>query len=390
MDHQDYGLSRPSFQLSPELDCKIFAGRKDVKKKLEGRIRRGLATNTSVHTFIYGDYGSGKTHTLHYFHEYVSEQHGVEILPIFVPQPQIDARSTPSHLFRSIITAISPVEIFELFSKIWDAHQDELQQHTELYRRISILQIHTKNRDLSYVIHKYIISRPAEDYSVIKWLSGERCTSKEKQTLGVISDNSDPNIAIRTLLSLFQLFNKYEKKYILLLLDELEKLDVLSRKKLLDFESFFRQLVSEQHGIATVMAQSAQQSLEDGVEIFLGDTAVGSRIGYPQNYIWLKPFDDPDDATEFMKELIQQLRPTDVDISELVQKAKTETEETVRKDFFPFTEEAIELMFQALFEAGSRLFPRNIENAATQCLGEVMSKNKRIITREDISEVMTA
>jgi len=91
-----------------------------------------------------------------------------------------------------------------------------------------------------------------------------------------------------------------------------------------------------------------------------------------------------------MKELIQQLRPTDVDISELVQKAKTETEETVRKDFFPFTEEAIELMFQALFEAGSRLFPRNIENAATQCFGEVMSKNKRIITREDISEVMTA
>jgi len=389
MDHKDYGLSRPSFQLNPELDCKIFAGRKDVKKKLEGRIRRGLATNTSVHTFVYGDYGSGKTHTLHYFHQYVSEQHGVEILPIFVAQPQIDARSTPSHLFRSIITAISPVEIFELFSKIWDAHQNELQQHTELYRRISILQKHTKNRDLSYVIHKYIISRPAENYSVIKWLSGERCTSKEKQTLGVISDNSDPNIAIRTLLSLFQLFNKYENKYILLLLDELEKLDVLSHKKLLDFESFFRQLVSEQHGIATVMAQSAEQSLEDGVEIFLGDTAVGSRIGYPQNYIWLKPFDDPDDATEFMKELIEQLRPTDFDISQLIERAKAETEETVQEDFFPFTEEATALLFQALFEAGSRLFPRNIENAATQCLGEAMSKNKRIITSEEVSEVMT-
>lgn len=389
MDHKDYGLSRPSFQLNPELDCKIFAGRKDVKKKLEGRIRRGLATNTSVHTFVYGDYGSGKTHTLHYFHQYVSEQHGVEILPIFVAQPQIDARSTPSHLFRSIITAISPVEIFELFSKIWDAHQNELQQHTELYRRISILQKHTKNRDLSYVIHKYIISRPAENYSVIKWLSGERCTSKEKQTLGVISDNSDPNIAIRTLLSLFQLFNKYENKYILLLLDELEKLDVLSHKKLLDFESFFRQLVSEQHGIATVMAQSAEQSLEDGVEIFLGDTAVGSRIGYPQNYIWLKPFDDPDDATEFMKELIEQLRPTDFDISQLIERAKAETEETVQEDFFPFTEEATALLFQALFEAGSRLFPRNIENAATQCLGEAMSRNKRTITSEEVSEVMT-
>jgi len=366
----------------------IFAGRSDVKKKLEGRIRRGLATNTSVHTFIYGDYGSGKTHTLHYFHRYVSEQHGVEVLPIFVPQPQVDARSTPSDLFRSIITAISPVEIFELLSKIWDTHQDELQQHTELYKRISVLQKHVQNRDLSYVLYKYIISRPAEDYTVIKWLSGERCTSKEKQMLGVISDNSDPNIAIRTLLTLFRLFNKYEQKYMLLLLDELETLRVLSRRKLVDFETFFRQLVSEQHGIATVMAQSVEQTLEDGIVIFLGTSPVGSRIGYPQNYVFLKPFDDPADVMGFMKELIAQLRPADVNLSELVGKAKKETGETVQEDLFPFTEEALDLMCQSILESGPSLFPRNIQNAATQCLGEAMSQNKGIITTDEVSEVM--
>ncbi len=388
MDHKDYGLSRPSFQLDPELDCMIFAGRGDVKSKLEGRIRRGLATNTSVHTFIYGDYGSGKTHTLHYFHKYVSDQHGVEVLPIFVPQPQVDARSTPSDLFRSIITAISPVEIFELLSKIWDAHQDELQQHTELYKRISVLQKYVQNRDLSYIIYKYIISRPAEDYSVIKWLSGERCTSREKQTLGVISDNSDPNIAIRTLLTLFGLFNKYDKKYMLLLLDELETLRVLSRRKLVDFETFFRQLVSEQHGIATVMAQSVEQTLEDGLEIFLGNSPVGSRIGFPQNYVFLKPFDDPNDVQNFMKELIAQLRPTDADVSKLVETAQRETEETVTENLFPFTSEALDLMCQSILEAGPSLFPRNIQNAATQCLGEAMSKNRRIITTEEVSVVM--
>ncbi len=388
MDHKDYGLSRPSFQLDPELDCMIFAGRGDVKSKLEGRIRRGLATNTSVHTFIYGDYGSGKTHTLHYFHKYVSDQHGVEVLPIFVPQPQVDARSTPSDLFRSIVTAISPVEIFELLSKIWDAHQDELQQHTELYKRISVLQKYVQNRDLSYIIYKYIISRPAEDYSVIKWLSGERCTSREKQTLGVISDNSDPNIAIRTLLTLFGLFNKYDKKYMLLLLDELETLRVLSRRKLVDFETFFRQLVSEQHGIATVMAQSVEQTLEDGLEIFLGNSPVGSRIGFPQNYVFLKPFDDPNDVQNFMKELIAQLRPTDADVSKLVETAQRETEETVMENLFPFTSEALDLMCQSILEAGPSLFPRNIQNAATQCLGEAMSKNRRIITTEEVSVVM--
>jgi len=381
MSAHDYGLSRPSFQLDPEFDCEIFAGRSDVKKKLESRIKRGLVTNTSVHTFIYGDYGSGKTHTLHYFHRYVSKQHGVNVLPIFVPQPQVDAKSTPSDLFRSIITAISPVEIFGLFSKIYDRHQNELQQYTDLHRRVSILQEHVQNRDLSYVIYKYIMSS-----AVIKWLSGERCTSRERQALGVISDNSDPNIAIRTLLSIFRLFNIYEKKYILLLLDELETLSVLSGKKLIDFENFFRQLVSAQRGIATVMAQSVQQSLEDGVEIFLGEGPVGSRIGYPQNYIWLKPFEDPDDVMGFMKELIMQLRPTNINVSELIK--KVDSAETVCEDYFPFTEEALTLMCQSLLEAGQRLYPRNIENAATQCLGEAMSSNKKVITTEEVSTVM--
>jgi hypothetical protein len=394
MNPQDYGLSRPSFILDAELDCGIFAGRKDVREKLEGRIRRGLSTNTSVHTFIWGDYGSGKTHTLHYFHKYVAKQHGVDILSIFVATPQVDARSTPSDLFRGIVTAISPVEIFGLFSKVWDAHQNELQQYNDLYKRISVLQGHIQNRDLSYVIHKYIISRPSEDYAVIKWLSGERCTSKEKQSLGVISDNSDPNIAIRTLLSLFNLFSKYENKYILLLLDELETLRVLTKKKQVDFETFFRQLVSEQKGIATVMAQSVEEA---GIEmseipIFWPRSPVGSRIGYPQNYIWLKPFEGDDQILGFVKELLHALRPANVPpdyLKNLVEQCASETEETVQEDYFPFTVEAIELMCQSLLESGSSLFPRNIENCATQCLGESMSTNKPLITTEEVSVVLS-
>ena len=394
MNPQDYGLIRPSFILDSEMDCGIFAGRSDVKSKLEARIRRGLVTNTSVHTFIWGDYGSGKTHTLHYFHKYVAEQHGVDVIPIFVAQPQIDAKSTPSDLFRSIITAISPVEIFDLFSKIWDKHQDELQQQHDLYKRVSVLQDKIQNRDLAYVIYKYIISRPAEDYAVIKWLSGEKCTSREKQALGVISDNSDPNIAIRTLLSVFNLFSTYKNKYILLLLDELETLRVLSEKKLVDFETFFRQLVSEQHGIATVMAQSVEsESIENGISLFWGNNPVGSRIGYPQNYIYLKPFQGDDQILGFLKELIKALRPPDFTSSQLkklMDKATSETKETIQTEYFPFTVEAIELMCQSLLESTNQggLYPRNIENCATQCLGEAMSKNKKIITSEEVCVVI--
>lgn len=389
MEPTNYGLTRTSFQLDPALDCGIFAGREDVRDRLEARIRRGLATNTSVHTFIYGDYGSGKTHTLHYFHKYVSEQHDTDILPIFVQTPQIDAKSTPSHLFRSIVSSISPVEIFNLFSIIYDAHQNEMQSYPDLYTKVSLLNNYVKNRDLSNIIYKYILSRPSIDYSVLKWLSGEKCTAKEKQNLNVILDNSDPNVAIRTLLTLFKLFNQYNKKYVLLLLDELETLRVLSPKKMVDFETFFRQLVSEQHGLAIVMAQSVQQSLEEGVPIFLGGSPVGTRIGYPQNYIYLQPFDTSESLLGFVKDLIAQLRPPNIDIGKLIKAVKSETDETMNEELYPFSEEALDLLAQRIIDAGRELYPRDIQNAATQCLGEVISNDKKIINSEIVSIVMT-
>lgn len=369
------------------IDCGIFAGRQDVKEKLEARIRRGLVTNTSVHTFIYGDYGSGKTHTLHYFNKYVMDQHSISILPIFVPTPQIDARSTPSHLYRSIISAISPVEIFNLFSNIYDTHQNEIQQYPELYTKITILDKYIRGRDISNIIYRYILSRPAADYTVLKWLSGEKCTSREKQELNVILDNSDPNVAIKTLLTLFKIINQYGKKYVLLLLDELETLSVLSDRKLTEFENFFRQLVSQQHGIATVMAQSVEQSLDDGIRIFISGSPVGTRIGYPHNYIFLQPFDTTESLMSFIKGLISQLRPPEANISELIAATEKETRETLNEELFPFTEEAIDLLAQRIIDAGRQLFPRDIQNAATQCLGEVMSSEKKIIT-SDVVEIV--
>ncbi len=160
-----------------------------------------------------------------------------------------------------------------------------------------------------------------------------------------------------------------------------------------DFETFFRQLVSEQHGIATVMAQSVElASVEDGIEIFIPTSPVGTRIGYPQNYIYLKPFDSDDQILGFWKELIQMLRPPDftrAEKSELVEKAKAETEETVNEEYLPFTVEAFEIMAQSQLEHLPRgLYPRDIENCATQCLGEAISKNKRVITTEEVREVV--
>jgi hypothetical protein len=387
----DYGIKRPSFQLDPEIDAGIFVGREDVKKRLEDRLKRAIVTGTSLHTLIYGDFGSGKTHSLNYVYKFLGEQK-LDVLPIFVRQPRITKKSNPSHLYASIISAISMTEIFGLFVKIFDSVQDRLKDITELYKRVEVLRSVIKNRDLAFVVYKYATTRPIEDYSVVKWLSGEKLTVREKTTLGVVSDNSDPFISAQTLLTLFKLFCSVKKKYVLLMLDEMEALLILGDyRKQMEFEEFLRILVSETRDIGVLIALTTRAGLEDSPEMFKSTSAIGTRIGYPQNYIWLKEFDEPELTKRFVTELVEALRDEKVDIETLVRKLKSETDETLGVEYFPFTEEAIDLLFQMSTTSGmiKLLLPRDIEKVLTDALGDAMIQNKPFIDTEIMSRIMS-
>ena len=391
MKHSDYGLKRPSFQLDPELDAGIFVGREDVKKRLEDRLRRAIVTGTSLHTVIYGDYGSGKTHSLNYTYKFLGQQK-LDVLPIFVRQPRITKKSNPSHLYSSIISAISMTEIFELFVKTFDSVQDRLKDITELYRRVEVLRSFIKNRDLAFVVHKYYTARPIEDYSVVKWLSGEKLTAREKAALNVISDNSDPFVAAQTLLTLFKLFNAVANKYVLLMLDEMEALNILGDyRKQMEFEEFLRILVSETRNIGVLLAFTTKMGMEDAPEMFKSTSAVGSRIGYPQNYIWLKEFNEIELTKNFVKELVASLRDEKVDVEALVKKCRSQTDEKLSVEYFPFTEEAIEVMFDLSTHSGmiKPLLPRDIEKTLTDALGDAMIQNKTFADTEIISRIMS-
>jgi len=386
----DYGLKRPSFQLDPELDAEIFVGREDVKKRLEDRLKRAIATGTSLHTVIYGDYGSGKTHTLNYVYKFLHKQK-LDVIPIFVRSPRITTKSDPSDLYSSIIDAISMTEIFDLFVKIYDSVQDKIKDVPDLFRRVDILRSQIGNRDLAFVIYRYVTTRPAEDFLVVKWLSGEKLSAREKATLNVISDNSDPFNAAQTLVTLFRLFNKFAKKYVLLMLDEMEALLIVDRRKILEFQEFLRILVDEPKNVGVLIAFTTRMGLEDASDIFKPTSPVGSRIGYPQNYIWLKEFNELELTKNFVKELIKALRDEKTDVEKLVKKYQSMTTETLTMDFYPFTEEAIEVMFDMSTQSGQvkPLLPRDIQKALTDALGDAMIQDKPFVDSEIMTRIMS-
>ncbi|MGB8779905.1 MAG: BREX system ATP-binding domain-containing protein [Candidatus Bathyarchaeia archaeon] len=391
MQCSDYGLKRPSFQLDPEMDSEIFVGREDVKKRLEDRLKRAIVTGTSLHTFIYGDYGSGKTHTLNYVYRFLNKQ-DLNVLPILVRQPRITQKSDPSDLYASIVSAVSISEIFTLFVRVHDSVQTKLKDITDLYKRVEVLRGVVENRDLSFIINNYVTNRPIEDYAVVKWLSGEKMAAREKAVLNVVTDNSDPYVAIQTLLALVKLFNKIGKKYVLLMLDEMESLQMISsEKKQMPFEEFLRILTSEDKGLGVLLAHTTKQALEDVTPMFKSNTAIGTRIGYPQNYIYLKQFEDMESMKTFARQLISALRDPKIDVKALAKKNQSNTNEHLALDFYPFTEEAIEAIHQLSQGSGmiKLLLPRDIQKVMTDSLGDAMIQNRAFVDQEIVSKIMS-
>ena len=391
IEASEYGLSRPSFQLDPEIDSQIFVGRHDVKEKLESRLRRAIATGTSMHTIIFGEYGSGKTHTLNYVRRYLIQQK-LDVLPIYVGHPRVNEKSTPADLFASIINAISPKFVFDLFAKVFDKLQPNIQKTPNEYERTEIIANFVKNRDLAVIIHKYIVTRPAEDYLVVKWLSGQKLAAKEKASLGVITDNSDQFAAVQTLLTLLRLIYFFEKKYVLVMLDEMESTEQLKPKMQYQFGEFLRPVADEKTGIALTMAFTIKGGIENAIELFQPTSPIGSRIGYPQNYIQLLPFQDNESFELFVSELLSApgIRNKQSNLKTLISKAADMTDEKVTDRFFPFTDEAIKAIFQNFREASvpREALPREIQKVMTDCLGESMSTNKTIITTEEVLKVL--
>jgi len=390
LEPSDYGLLRASFQLDPQIDCGIFVGRHDIRERLEDRLKRAHLTKSSMHSIIWGDYGSGKTHTLNYVQRYLG-QLKVDALPIFVRAPRIQEKSTPSDLYASIMESISTSALLDLFAKIYD-QQSELQKTTDHFQRVAIIDKIVQNKDLSVVIHKYNKSRPQEDYLVVKWLSGQKLSAKERETLGVISDNADQFTASKTILSILQLFSQFEKKFVLLMIDEMESIELVKEKRELEFEKFLRPIADEKQAISLLIAFSHDGTIESGPRIFQPKQALGGRVGYPQNYINLMPFDSPASMECFVAELMNAkgIRDPSVDIDSLIKKGERETDEKLSRAYFPFTDEATALMFQLFQQATTpRLVsPRAILKSMTECLGEAMNQGKLAITTEIVQKVL--
>jgi Cdc6-like AAA superfamily ATPase len=383
---EDYGLDRFDLLLDPALHATIYAGRKDLINRLKRRIDRAYKTGSAMHTLLWGHYGGGKTHTLYYLVNYIKES-GYEAHVFHLTCPSF-AKKSVVELYQAIIMSFGQKFVFEIIEDVWSDMQPLFQKmgaRTDS-DKIEIIDSFVDHRDMSSVILAYQKPSVEMPYLVWKWLSGERCSAKEKQTLGVITDNSAPMNATHTLLSIIKTYSKIkrskkEKTLLMLMIDELEQLKPLGDAS--DFIELFRRLAEEKILFVMLLAYTAAAAEEVPV---LNAPAVRQRFGFPENYIDVTNFTAAE-AKAFISELFALLRPKDANIAKMSTEAKKTTDETVSAEFYPFSVEAIEAMITKISASGEPLCPRTIEMALTMAMGDALIQETppMVITSDIIS-----
>ena len=371
---QKYGLRRQNFILDPLVDSACFARTDIDTRSIAEGLDTDLVTCLAPKRLVWGPYGGGKTHTL-----MRAMQELNDITPVHsvrVECPDLSRRSRFHDLYREGIMR-------ELGQDFVVGLIDDARLSAGNARRGEMLA-KLKDRFQDEEIAKGAIRLVDPNFDPLRlwrWISGVPLSRADLDDLGQTQDLSQTEAA--RLADIIQLIGRllYElkNKRLVLILDEMERLQSIGPETVTTFVSGFTRLVDpNQQDVSVLMGASAALESEM-VEVFSPGGPVVSRLS-SESLIEIPAMQDPD-VDRFIRGVIDYLREPAADLTALVAAASQVTDESVTHETFPFTSESIEALKSRLM---SQMLPREITMQMTRALGRAFRNDSLIIDRASI------
>lgn len=372
-----FGLSRSNFILNPETDADFYAHRTrvDISSIIES-LRIDLVTERPPKRLFWGRYGGGKTHTLF---KVTKELSGlIPIYPVYIECPNLAKNSTFLHLYHDGIMASMGqdfvVKLFEdLIEKIGLVRREELIN--KLKESIGI-------EELSRAVASLLGADPNKKLFFWRYMSGVSVPQKDIADLGQTQDltEAEPAKLAEIIVIIGKVLKSIRGQTLVLILDELDRLEYVGRETGSTFQNAFRKLVDENQRNAAVLMGCSAENLNKLPDVFGGEHGpVLSRIG--QTGLQEIPEIDFNDVDRFIKEIINYIRSPEINIEQKILELKSNTNEIIERNFFPFTNEAIEALKSNL---RGIMTPREIIQRMTQAAGKAYLMKKPVITKDVI------
>jgi hypothetical protein len=339
-----YHLSKETFSIDPRTDADAYFGGAELVGEIKDRIRSDFVQQRKVPKFcIYGQYGAGKTHTLHHVEhvlqtlfaaDYPTEPIALEIAPIRAKESWIKVH-------RDLINAISLERMKQAVATVFADPQAAQDPKGALATKGVLRFGEAAIQHSQAQVFRALLYGGRGEALALEWLKGAALKLDDAQTLGTETNLGEPSHLIAALLNVADLLRAGLERRPVVLIDEAEALRSLTNADSRDeFIFAFRRLFdNENDALGLVVAFQVEGGMEDAPPV-LTDPAVERRIGYDAGYFDLaRLVVEMDDARRFILDVLEYL------IDQGAAKATIDQEGLgTQPEYFPFTEEAVDLI----------------------------------------------
>jgi len=365
-----FGFTQEYLRPDPMKDPKIFLGpRKKSALKIVDDIRSILDSGRPVKVVIYGLFGVGKTHLI----TNVKERIQSFVEPYYLECPSQHRRSHFRELHQVMMSKIGKAAFMNNLRKCIEEYQG---QTSEIVFFLDV------DADFVEILRKGII----EDEGLLwRYLLGQKITTAQAITLTAVKQQIDDLDATKIISITAKLFEKYEGKKILFMIDEMEKTDPLMGENMSMYRDSIRALMDSSNSASILMISSARAL--DQFRL-LNDDPIIRRIGL-HNFKIFKDYDE-DELLELMKDVIKERRKTEFSVKEKLKSIKTQ--EKINEDTYPFTEDTLkEIIEHVKFLADNNVIPgvrpSELLDLMDICISKAKEKNSQFIDKKIIKEV---
>lgn len=366
-----FGMTRDNFILDPISDTRCFA-RDDIPiREIAESLDIDVLTGLAPKRLVSGPYGAGKTHTLMKTMEELASLTAIH--PVRVECPDLAKRSRFHDLYREgIMRAMGQDFVLglmeEVIRKVGFRKPDELRAELKKW---------FQDEEMAKAAEQ-LYNPNFDRLKLWRWISGVALSRADLDLLGQTQDLTETEAArlADILVMLGRLLRQLRNQTLVLILDEMERLKSIGPETITTFMSGFARLVDPSQTSVCVLIGASAALESEMVDIFSGASPVTSRLG-TDAMIDIPALHNPD-VNRFIQRVVEYVRDPEFDLAQAISTAQKSTSEKVIKEFFPFTNEAVE----ALKSKTQLLTPREITMQMTRALGRAHRAQKKLITSD--------
>lgn len=367
-----YGLKRDNFILNPLADHACFA-RDDIKTSdLADSLDIDLVTGIAPKRLVWGPYGGGKTHTLM---RTMDELKGLtKIYAVRIECPDLGKKSRFHDLYREgIMRGLGEEFVIGLIEEAVIA--GGLARREEMMGK---LKARFGDEEVAKAAMR-IIDPSFDRLRLWRWISGVAMSRQDLDDLGQTQDLTSTEAArlAEILCMIGRLLKELRGQTLVLVLDEMERLRAIGPETIPTFVSGFTRLLDPNQTAISILVGTSAAVESELIEVFAENGPVTSRLG-SEAKIEIPSLLDPG-VGRFIKDVIGFLREPSADLKTLVAEAAKSTSEKISKDYFPFTDEAIESLKSHLMQM---MTPREITIKMTRAMGRAYRLKKPVVTAD--------